>query len=98
MANKERLAEVARQVSAKDIPQRARFSCWARANDITPDEVRDLTAMNVVAVMMGLKSGRDWVLSYLKGNVTVEDNRRAVELLMDARIQTSADFIIGSPD
>ena len=55
--------------------------------------------MNVVAIALGLESGAERVLRYLKGaNVTVKDNYRALELLRDAGIQTSGNFIIGSPD
>jgi anaerobic magnesium-protoporphyrin IX monomethyl ester cyclase len=99
VANKSRLSEISSLVTEAGIHRRARFSCWARSNDITPEVVRDLKDMNVVAVVLGLESGSDRVLRYLKGGgVTVEDNRRAVDLLKDARIQTSADFIIGSPE
>ena len=97
-ANGPRLREIAAMVVDRGIHRRARFSCWARANDITEETVRDLKAMNVVAVVMGLESGNDRVLAELKGAASVDQNRRAVNLLRDARIQTSADFIIGAPD
>jgi radical SAM superfamily enzyme YgiQ (UPF0313 family) len=98
VANKPRLAEISRLVVQAGIHRKVRFSCWARANDITAEVIQDLKAMNVVAVVLGLESGNDAVLHYLKGNVTVDDNRRAIELLKDAHIQTSGDFIIGSPE
>jgi len=37
-------------------------------------------------------------LKYLKGNATVEENWRAIDLLKNADIQTNASFIIGVPD
>ncbi len=97
-ANAERLKEISRLVVEAGLHKRVRFSCWARANDITEEAVRALKAMNVVAVVMGLESGNDRVLGQLKGHASVAQNRKAVDLLRDARIQTSADFIIGSPD
>ncbi len=97
-ANASRLREISTMIADRGINRRARFSCWARANDITEETVQDLRKMNVVAVVMGLESGNDRVLAELKGRASVEQNRRAVNLLRDARIQTSADFIIGAPD
>jgi len=98
-ANKDRLKQIAGMIAAKGFHRQVKFSCWCRANTITPEVVDALKAMNMVAVVMGLESGSDRVLRYLKGpNVTVADNSRAINLLKDAGIQTSADFIIGSPD
>jgi radical SAM superfamily enzyme YgiQ (UPF0313 family) len=55
--------------------------------------------MGVVSVGMGLESGNPRILYYLKGKtITIEDNRRAIELLTSAGIKANASFIIGSPD
>jgi anaerobic magnesium-protoporphyrin IX monomethyl ester cyclase len=97
-ANAERLSEISRLVVEAGLHRKVRFSCWARANDITEEVVHAMKAMNIVAVVMGLESGNDRVLARLKGKATVAQNTRAVDLLRDARIQASADFIIGSPD
>lgn len=93
----ERLKEISQRVVEKGFHRRARFSCWARSNNVTPEAVAALRAMNVVAVVMGLESGSPETLRYLKGDVTVEDNLRAIRLLKEAGIQASGDFIIGAP-
>ena len=98
-SNKKRLREVAGLIRENGFHKKVRFSCWGRANTITPEIVKILKSMNVVAIALGLESGTDRVLRYLKGaNVTVKDNYRALELLREAGIQTSGNFIIGSPD
>ena len=97
-AHAARLEEISRLVVKAGLHRKVRFSCWARANDVTEDTVQAMKAMNVVAVVMGLESGNDRVLAALKGKATVAQNRKAVDLLRDAGIQASADFIIGSPD
>ena len=97
VGNKVRLKEIAEKIIKKGYHRRARFSCWGRSNNITPDVVKTLKSMNMVSVVMGLESGSERTLKYLKGNVSVEDNRRAIELLKDAGIQANGDFIIGSP-
>jgi anaerobic magnesium-protoporphyrin IX monomethyl ester cyclase len=97
VGNRDRLREISQKIVARGYHRRARFSCWARSNNVTPETVASLKAMNMVAVVMGLESGSPGTLRYLKGNVTVEDNARAIELLKDAGIQASGDFIIGAP-
>jgi len=69
-----------------------------RANNVTPEVVEALKSMNVVSVKMGLESGCDRTLQYLKGSVTVKHNLTAVNLLKDAGIQVNGDFIIGAPE
>jgi radical SAM superfamily enzyme YgiQ (UPF0313 family) len=55
--------------------------------------------MGVVSVGMGLESGNQRVLSWLKGaGITVEQNYAAVKLLNRYGIIPNASFVIGSPD
>ena len=50
-------------------------------------------------VCMGLESGCQRILTYLKGGgITVEQNQRAVNLFSKAKINIQGTFIIGSPD
>jgi len=98
VANAPRLIEIAEKVQRNGFHKRLRFSCWCRANNITPDVVRSLRAMNVVSVKLGLESGSERILHYLKGGCTVEQNRRAVAMLKEAGLQVNADFIFGAPD
>ena len=54
--------------------------------------------MNVRTVSMGLESGSNRILQYLKGgSVTVEQNEKAVNVLKRHGLNVSATFIIGSP-
>jgi anaerobic magnesium-protoporphyrin IX monomethyl ester cyclase len=78
---------------------RVKFSLNARANLLTEEVVRLLKDMNVVSVGMGLESGNERILHYLKGgNISVEDNRAAIRLLKKYHIAANASFVIGSPD
>lgn len=98
VSNLPRLREISEKVQQRGFHKRLRFSCWCRANHVTPEVVRTLRAMSVVSVKFGLESGSQRILDYLKGGVTVEQNRRAVMLMKEAGMQVNADFIIGSPD
>ncbi|MFC1461292.1 B12-binding domain-containing radical SAM protein [Verrucomicrobiota bacterium] len=97
IANQERLRTIADMIVADDLQRKVKFTCSCRANLVTPEVVEILKSMNVVSVGMGLESGNDRVLGYLKGNVSVRDNSRAIKLLKDAGIQANASFVIGSP-
>lgn len=96
--NKKRLEQVADMIAVNGFHRRARFACWCRANTVTKEVVDALKLMNVVSVELGLESGCERTLKYLKGNVTVEENWKAIDLLKNAGIQTNATFIIGAPD
>jgi len=98
VANKERLQQIAEMVVSNGFHKQVKFSCWCRSNSVTADAVKNLKAINVVSVKMGLESGCDRTLQYLKGNVTVKDNWNAIMLLKNAGIQVNGDFIIGAPD
>ena len=98
IADKKRLARIVDLLERKDIPSKTSFFVSCRAN-LIDDQVADLLSrMNVRQVSMGLESGCDRTLSYLKGgSVTVEQNRLAIETLSRRGIGTFGSFVIGSP-
>jgi radical SAM superfamily enzyme YgiQ (UPF0313 family) len=95
--NKERLHGLSEMVSEMGLAKKVKFACWCRSNTLDDEVVYALRKMNVVSVELGLESGCDKTLRYLKGNIGVKDNIRAIQLLKNAGIQTNATFIIGSP-
>jgi radical SAM superfamily enzyme YgiQ (UPF0313 family) len=96
--NLERLKEISQLVVQNGFHKKVKFSCWCRANDVTPESVAALKAMNVVSVKMGLESASQRMLDFLKGEVSINQNLRAINLLKDAGLQVNADFMIGAPD
>jgi len=76
---------------------KASFVCKVRANLVTEEVVKDLKKINVVEIGMGLESGCEETLDYLKGGVTIEDNRRAVDIIKKNNIMLNPTFIIGVP-
>ena len=97
IADRPRLSEIVRLVEARKINEKVEFYVTARANLVTPQIVDLLRRLNVAMVSMGLESGCQNTLSYLKGKVTVAQNRTAIALLKAAGIYVNATFIIGSP-
>ena len=98
IADKKRFFEIAEGVMAMGLGRSIGFRCSCRANLVTPEIVSALKAMNVRSIWLGLESGCERVLEYLKGSVTVENNRYAVKLFKDAGMETNGAFVIGSPD
>lgn len=96
--NKERLKSIAEMTINNGFHKKAKFVCYVRASTLSPEVVRLLKAMNVVAAYMGLESGCDRTLKYLKGGGSAEENLNAIIMLKEAGIQANASFIIGALD
>jgi anaerobic magnesium-protoporphyrin IX monomethyl ester cyclase len=82
-------------------PELSEMKFWlnARANTVTEETAEIMASMGVVSVGMGLESGNERTLRYLKGGtVSVEDNYNAVRILHEHGIGATASFVIGSPD
>lgn len=99
VANKSRFLRIVELLEQKKVVGKVKFSCSLRANTVTEDIVAGLKRMGVVSVAMGLESGNQRVLTWLKGGgITVEQNRQAVKRLRNNGIMANASFVIGSPD
>jgi radical SAM superfamily enzyme YgiQ (UPF0313 family) len=75
-----------------------RFLVDLRANMVNDKLMAMLKKMGVVKVALGLESGSDKILQYLKGeDVTVEQNREAVKIINKYGIGCYCCFMIGAP-
>jgi len=98
LANKRRVQHIADLLCDKNFKRSVTFGVIARANLVTSDVVKCLKDMGVVHVSLGLETGADTVLRYLKGHsISVEAGKRATKMLKDAGMTVSSSFIIGSP-
>ncbi|MCX5648240.1 MAG: radical SAM protein [Planctomycetota bacterium] len=97
-ANLPRLKEIARLLEERRLLGRVKFTCNARANIVSEEMAEVLRAMNVASVNMGLESGCEETLAFLKDRVTVEENREAIDILHRHGFFVSGSFIIGSPN
>lgn len=96
IVDKERLKKIGEllEKSSLDIS----INVQARANLINEEILTLLKKMKTKTVMMGLESGNNRVLQYLKGkNVTLEDNERAVKLIKKFGFDVVATFVMGAP-
>jgi anaerobic magnesium-protoporphyrin IX monomethyl ester cyclase len=84
---------------AAGIPNKVSFGGNIRPSQVDDHLARQLNRMNVTSVFMGLESGCQRILSFLKPqDATVEQNERAIRILDRHGIMTSGGIIIGSPD
>lgn len=98
-SNRKRFRTLVDGIEAEGINKKVTFNCNARANEVTDEVAGLLKRMGVKDVFLGIESGCPRVLEYLKGgNVSVEQNRRAVKTLKKHGIGCTAGFIIGSPN
>lgn len=98
VASRSRLEKMVKMLEQRKLTGKIQFTSNLRANVVDRELTVLLKRMGIVSVGLGLESGDDEVLGYLKADsVTVAQNYRAVELLKNAGIFTNASFIIGSP-
>jgi anaerobic magnesium-protoporphyrin IX monomethyl ester cyclase len=94
----ERVEKIVELLDSYGILGKVKFSVEGRANLINERLLRALKRMNVVTLLMGLESGSERVLRYLKkGDIRLEHNKRAVELANQFGIGVFGSFMIGSP-
>ncbi len=96
--NKKRLREIASLIKKEEFYGNVKFTCQARANLVDDEIATLLKKIGVTQVSMGLESGSERMLKYLKmDSVTVEDNNYAINVLKSSGLKVNATFIIGSP-
>lgn len=98
VASKSRLRDIVKKMIDTGIHKKALFSINATASMIDEEITKLLKKMNVYTVGIGLESGNEEILQYLKaGKATVEQNERAINILVKNNISPTGSFIIGSP-
>jgi anaerobic magnesium-protoporphyrin IX monomethyl ester cyclase len=97
-ADKERLKEIVHLIEKHHLHEELSFMVSLRSDLIDEPTLELLKRMNVKNIFMGIESGSEKVLRYLKSNtVTVADMQKAIDLCHGYDIQIEGSFIIGSP-
>ncbi len=94
-----RVIKIQELMAAKNLIGKFNLAVNIRTDFITDELAEVLRDMNVKAVGLGVESGCQRTLDYLKsGGITVEDNARATRILRRYHILPYCTLIIGSPD
>jgi radical SAM superfamily enzyme YgiQ (UPF0313 family) len=98
LANKKRFFEIVDRVKKEGINKHLKFMCLGRTNLLNDEVMQGLKDMNFVCIGVGMESGSERILNYLKANsVTVEQHRKAIAYCIKYRIVLMPSFMIGSP-
>lgn len=98
-ANKQRFKKIVQYIRESGLHKKVSFNCNVRANEVTEEVADLLRSMNCTYVLLGLESGNQRILKFLKKQAcTVEMNYDAVRILKKRGIIVEGGFIIGSPD
>ena len=99
IAKLSRFKNIVQYIRDEGLHKKVAFSCDVRANLVTDEVALLLKSMNVTNVFMGIESGNQRILKYLKKDAcSVEQNYNAIRILRKHKIITDGGFIIGSPD
>jgi len=99
IADKQRLKKIVQLTRLHKLHREIEFHCTARANLVNAETAKLLKKMGVKVVSIGFESASEKQLKFLKGGtVTVEQNRKAIEVLKQRGLNVSGTFIIGGRD
>ena len=96
--NLKRIRDTTDQLRDMGVLGKVEFSCSVRANMVTHSMLVALKEMGVRSIGLGLESGSEYVLRYLKGNIHLKDNIRAIQMIKQFGFKVGGSFIIGAPD
>lgn len=97
-ANLKRLKKIVKLICLKGINKKVKFSFACRSNLVNEKLIDILRPLSIQMICMGLESGNQRVLTYLKSpGITVAQHKKAIKLFHDAGINIQGTFIIGSP-
>lgn len=91
-----RAQEIAHLLAETGIGVRFHFEC--RANDVDEALFYELKQSGLYHVFLGIESGSPAELKYMRKGVTVDQNRKAMEVLGGLKIQTSIGYITFTPN
>lgn len=98
LINTKRLNELAVLFKQYSIDKWLTWGCQARARTITIPILKLVKSMNCVLISVGLESGCNRILSYLKNNsASVEDNSKALAMAKQVGVTMGGSFIFGTP-
>ncbi|MFZ5448752.1 MAG: B12-binding domain-containing radical SAM protein [Thermodesulfobacteriota bacterium] len=99
VAHKKRILELCSEITRRGLHKNIKWEAHSSATSANEEVFRAMKDAGCVNIRIGLESGSDKILKFLKkGQATVEKNYRAVTLAKKAGLHVFGSFIIGSPD
>jgi len=99
IVSKPRIKEMIKLMRKEKLLGKVSFFCAVRSNLIDESMAKLLKKLNIKGVSMGLESATPRILNYLKGDtINIGNHKKAIRILKKHGLETSASFIIGTPD
>ena len=96
--NKKRLYQIRDLLHKENLIKKVKFNCQPRADLINNEICELLKDMNVKIALFGFESGNDRMLRFLKkSSISVETNKKAIQLCNKYNIKVQGSIIFGSP-
>jgi radical SAM superfamily enzyme YgiQ (UPF0313 family) len=95
--NKRRLKELVDLMQEEELLGEVTFTCMARANTLDEEVCSLLKKLGVSSLNFGFESGNPRILKMLKGGLTLEMNKKAIQLAKKYGFQVYGSLILGSP-
>ena len=92
--NKKRAIEICNKIIEKKI--RIYWICFSRANTIDSELVRVLKKAGCRKITIGLESGSQKILDLMRKNTTVQQGRKAVEIIRKEGVEVYGNFMLGN--
>jgi radical SAM superfamily enzyme YgiQ (UPF0313 family) len=97
IADRKRFNKIHQMLLDKGL-NKIKYMCLVRADLLNEPVMKMLKEINVVVTGIGMESGSNKILRYLKNDTsTTEENVTAIELSTKYKIPTMGSFMIGSP-
>ncbi len=98
MGDMRRFRQIVELIKKEKINKKIKIMCLARVDQLNDETMEMLKQINTVIIGVGMESGCNRILAYLKNRtVTVDDNKRAVQLAKKYKIPLMGSFMIGNP-
>ncbi len=94
--NKKRLEKFCDLIFKKNI--KISWACESRIDTLTEDLIKIMKKAGLKGLYLGIESGSQKILNFLKKGITVEQIKNAFNILNKHNIKTAASIIVGTPN
>ncbi len=96
LANRKRVLEFCELYRKENL--KIMWGCQTMVISVNKEILKEIKSINCKQLMFGFESGNQRILSIVKNNATtVEQNKRAIQLVKEAGILACGNFMIGNP-
>lgn len=93
--NKKRIISISKEIISRRL--KFEWECLSRVDGIEPKILDFMKEAGCVRIFFGLESGNNHILKIMKKNITVSEEKRAVEITKKSNIKAGGFFILGYP-